>query len=170
MARGLWLAENQVHLAEDRARDEVLIQQFKATGLLGAPRRTRRHDFGLLSLWRAFVHSPLALTSAMAVVVLGVGTWQMLPTNLGTTNEESVMRGEDQAVRVHADAPQEMARRIEQLLQGHGIRFRQLTLASGAVQIQALIPGPAQEVRQALLQQGVAVPPHGRLNLIISAR
>ena len=77
------------------------------------------------------------------------------------------MRGAEQAQRLSVASPTQTAYQLVQVFQRHGLRASQRQLSDGTVQVQALVPPTELAARESLQAMGVAVPAHGRLDLLI---
>lgn len=105
---------------------------------------------------------------AACIAVLGVALpllWQLQHTQVpGTTGLDATMRGGEQAQNITSPDPQAKANQIAQILQSAGITPR-ITGEGRRIDIQALVPVQAVEVRAQLAEMGINVPGHGRLNV-----
>lgn len=109
---------------------------------------------------------------AACIAVLGVALpllWQLQHSQApGTdTGPDATMRGGEQAQHITSPDPQAKANQIAQVLRSAGITPR-IAGEGKRVDIQALVPAGAVEVRAQLAALGVEVPVHGRLNVRLS--
>lgn len=108
---------------------------------------------------------------AASIATLGLGLLILKPLWMPTEQmpADIVWRGEEQGQIIkHADFV-EKANLIESLLKQNGLMVRRIYNAK-YVRLQAKIPSDATSLKQALKTQGVEVPEHGRLDLIILAK
>jgi hypothetical protein len=113
----------------------------------------------------------LALAASVAMIGIGLSlSWRMgaehgakAPGDFA--EPDIVMRGDEQAQRMVTANPRELANRIGEVLAKYQLPLRRVENGP-LVQIQAKVP-PGHPVRDELARQGVQVPAHGRLNLLL---
>lgn len=79
----------------------------------------------------------------------------------------STWRGGEERQRLRVDRPAETASTLETLLSAHGVAVRRLE-DGRRIQLQARIPPDAFALREALQAEGIHVPAHGRLDLLLT--
>jgi len=112
----------------------------------------------------AFQWTRWALAASVFLVLGGL----LKPFVLPEADREafSVMRGGDKTQRLSANDVAGKADRIQRLLESRGIVVRRLD-GEGLVHLQAGIASADAPLREQLQQEGISVPAHGRLDLII---
>lgn len=161
------LLEQQMQAAQADAlvQDEALMARLQAAGAFRHAAPGPRLWSWLREFWRPAAMLPLG------AALCGLLWLQLAPRDEGNVDEANVLRGAESALQLRAAEPQRRAAELQALLQRHGVASRLLALPSGQMQLQALVPpadgGAATGLRQALAAEGVDVPAHGRLNLLI---
>ena len=173
LLRTLVLRAHEDRATEDAAQAEALLERWAAMGMLKG--RRRPVGAGWLQAVRNWLpqrDARLALSTMALVGAVGLGVWvssKQSPNGLSDTDSDaSVSRGDERPLQITAYDPSALALRIEAVLQSHQVPTRRVELSSGAVQLQAKLPADAAGARQDLAPLGIAIPSHGRLDVMIS--
>jgi hypothetical protein len=119
--------------------------------------------------------SKYALAASVAVLAIGLTIFmQQSQQDAQNQQDEVVFRGDEQAQRlagVTEASAKQFADKIETVLKTQAqkdpsIRYTRKQISPTVVQIQAKVT-PQSEAAKALVQLGVVIPEHGRLNLVI---
>jgi hypothetical protein len=99
---------------------------------------------------------------AATLLILQPGQEALPPGDAGST-----WRGGEKSQHLRADRPAETASKLEILLSAHGVAVRR-QVHGQQIQLQARIPPDATALREALRAEGISVPDHGRLDLLLT--
>lgn len=122
-----------------------------------------------LTEWTAPNRRMFAIAGLMLVCVVAIPLVYQTTTAPPEDDDAVVMRGDEQPQRIAVPNSNQRADAIAALLTKRGIRvFR--SQAERSVVLQAKVPADDAATRAALEKEGVAVPPHGRLNLVLKQR
>ena len=121
-----------------------------------------------LGAWSVWTQRPASM-ALVGVAVIGVAVALIYRPEapIDPTEEATLLRGDEAAIRLTVPAGEldPLSRRITALLDKHKVTYSLKRLSNGA-QIQAKL-APASVAAQELMTLGIAVPPHGRLNLLV---
>lgn len=162
--RALVLSEMQADAATATAADDALIARLRTHGAFVTPRSVKPR-------WRWPTLRWVMLPSL--ATAMGVGMLMLRPSAppLDGGSPGSQLRGAEQAQRLTVADPAAWAAELQTLFAAHKLALRRLDLpAAQGIELQALLPANDTALRQALVQRGVSVPPHGRLFLRVVAK
>lgn len=122
-----------------------------------------------LGEWTAPNQRMFAIAGLVLVCVVAIPLAYQTTTAPPEDDDAVVMRGDEQPQRMAVTNPNQRADEIEALLTKRGIRvFR--SQAERSVVLQAKVPADDAATRASLEKEGVTVPPHGRLNLVLKQK
>ena len=155
----------------DPQRREVFIKNLHQRGAFHAQNKGFRFMARMREFFAVTQGHGFALAASVAMLGIGLSlTWRMgveegSQATPSYTEPDIVMRGDEQAQRLVATNPRELANRIGDLLARYQLPLRRVENGP-LVLIQAKVP-EGHPARNELTHLGVQVPAHGRLNLLL---
>jgi len=172
LLRQVVLQASQDRAPQDAAQEQALLDRWAGMGLLRGRKQSSADWLRAVWGWLPSRGPWIGLSTLALVGGLGLSVWfsDRQPTNeqSGAESDVSISRGSEQPLQITADDPSALALRIGDVLKSNSIPVRRLDLPDGAVQLQARLPADATLARASLAPLGIAIPSHGRLNVVIS--